>query len=283
MSKECDYCGFIDPMPFTCKFCGGSFCYNHRLPESHSCIGLARLKERTREGGKFYTPDIGMTVRREKQSSLRPVFNALSVITASYSLTIFVIVIISFFLQRIIPDYSFNLQLYPGDILFQPLDPLKLLMNLVTHIFLHNGATHLLFNMLFLYFFGPELERRIGGKKYLKVFFISGIAGGVGYVLWSLFIYFMFNTPPSPAVGASGALFGIFGCLAIIAPEIRVSLLFIPIPMKLTQALIFFTLLDIIFVIMGDPIAISAHLSGAVAGIIMGSWMKKKGQYLTGY
>lgn len=280
MSKECDYCGFIDPMPFTCKFCGGSFCYNHRLPESHNCIGLARLKERTRDGGKFYTPDSGMTVKRGKQSSLRPVFNALSVITASYSLTIFVIVIISFFLQNIIPDYSFNLQLYPGDIFVQPL---KLLINLITHIFLHNGATHLLFNMLFLYFFGPELERRIGGKKYLKVFFISGIAGGVGYVLWSLFIYFMFNTPPSPAVGASGALFGIFGCLAIIAPEIRVSLLFIPIPMKLTQALIFFTLLDIIFVVLGDPIAISAHLSGAVAGIIMGSWMKKKGQYLTGY
>ncbi len=150
-------------------------------------------------------------------------------------------------------------------------------------MFLHNGGFHLLFNMIFLYFFGPELERRIGGKKFLTVYFISGIAGGIGYVLWSLFIYFMFNSLPSPAVGASGALFGIFGCLAILAPEIRVYAFFIPVPMKLTQALVFFTLLDIIFVIAGDPIALSAHISGAAAGLVMGWRIKATGRHIVGY
>ncbi len=278
MSKECDYCSFRDPMPFNCKFCGGSFCYNHRLPESHNCPGLVQLKERVRESGKYNFPDRRLTLKKERPSPFRPVYKAMSVIKSSYSLTILAIVLVSFFLDFVIGyKYFLYFALFPSDILTQQL---KFALNLVTHMFLHNGGFHLLFNMMFLYFFGPELERRIGGKKFLTVFFISGITGGVSYVLWSLFIYFMFNSPPSPAVGASGALFGIFACLAILAPEIRVYLFFIPVPMKLTHALVFFTLLDIIFIVGGDPIALSAHLGGAAAGLLMGSWMKKKGQYM---
>jgi len=281
MSKECDYCRFRDPMPFVCKFCGGSFCYNHRLPESHNCPGLTKLKERARESRKYYPPDKPQMVKINRPSSLRPVSRALSVIKTSYSLTILAIVLVSFFLDIIIGfKYRLYFALFPSDFFYQPL---KLAMNLVTHMFLHSGSFHLLFNMLFLYFFGPELERRIGGKKFLKVFFISGLIGGIAYVLWSLFIYFIFAYPPSPAVGASGALFGVFACLAILAPEIRVHLFFIPVPMKLTQALVFFTLLDIIFIVAGDPIALSAHLGGALAGLLMGSWIKKKGLHIAGY
>ncbi len=280
MSKECDYCHFREPMPFTCKFCGGSFCYDHRLPESHNCSGLTKLKERARESVKYNPYDHGLTIKKERQSLFRPVFKALSVIRSSYSLAILAIAIVSFFLEYIIYKYFLYFALFPLDAFSSPL---KLALNLVTHIFLHANSFHLLFNMLFLYFFGPELERRVGGEKFLTVFFISGIAGGVGYVLWSLIIDFIFNFPPSPAVGASGALFGIFACLAILAPEIRVYVFFIPVPMKLTQALVFFTFLDIIFIVMGDPIALSAHLSGALAGLVLGWWIKKKGRQIIGY
>lgn len=273
MSKECDNCGFRDPMPFVCKFCGGSFCYNHRLPESHNCPGLVKLKERVRESGKYYIPDHRLTLKKERPSPFRPVSKALSVMKASYSLTILAIALVAFFLD-IITGYRYHLDfaLYPFDIFYRPL---RFALNLVTHMFMHGGGFHLLFNMMFLYFFGPELERRIGGKKFLAVYFISGFAGGVGYLLWSLF-----TNQNYPVVGASGALFGIFGCLAILAPEIRIYLFFIPVPMKLTHALVFFTILDIIFIVGGDPIALSAHLGGAAAGLLMGSWMKKKGQYV---
>ncbi len=276
MSKECDYCRFRDPMPFVCKFCGGSFCYNHRLPESHNCPGLAKLKERARESGKYFPPDKPHMVKINRPSSLRPVSRALSVIKASYSLTILAIVLMSFFLDIIIGSkYFLYFALFPSDFFSQPL---KFALNLVTHMFLHSGGFHLLFNMLFLYFFGPELERRIGGKRFLTVFFLSGFAGGAGYLLWSIL-----SSHFNPAVGASGALFGVFGCLAILAPEIRIYLFFIPVPMKLTQALVFFTLLDIIFIVAGDPIALSAHLGGALAGLLMGSWIKKKGRHIAGY
>jgi len=42
---KCSYCGASESMPFTCKFCGGKFCAEHRLPENHACPGLAAYKE----------------------------------------------------------------------------------------------------------------------------------------------------------------------------------------------------------------------------------------------
>jgi membrane associated rhomboid family serine protease len=277
MAKECNFCGFRDPMPFACKFCGESYCYNHRLPESHNCPGLAVYKERIRREGKFYHSE-PVLVRKTRKPLFGNLNKGLSIITGNYSLLILVIAIISFFLQ-----YIFGYDLYfsyfalsPSDIFHQPL---KFILNLVTHMFLHGGPTHLLFNMMFLFFIGPELERIIGGKKFLIVFFLTGIIGGIGYLLWSLFTFYIFNTQLIPAVGASGALFGIFACLAIIAPYINVYVFFIPVPMKIIHSMIFFTLLDIIFIGMGEPIALSAHLSGAIAGFILGKFIKNSGQY----
>jgi len=263
MSKECNYCGFKDPMPFICKFCGGGFCYNHRLPESHNCPGLAIYKNSAHNSENTENYYQGKPQRKAayRSSPFKPVTDALSIIKNNYSLTILVIVIISFILQYIIPGYSYYLALYPSKIIVHP-------WTLITHMFLHSGPIHILFNMLFLFFFGPELERRIGGKRFLAVFFISGIVAAIGYSLWSLLIL----KSAAPAVGASGALFGIFACLAILAPDIIVYVYFIP--MKITYALVFFALLDLLFVNAGDTIARSAHLSGVIAGLIMGKHIK---------
>lgn len=50
--STCDFCGkpFGGDLPFSCKFCGGKFCTEHRLPESHECIGLKEHKERVKRG-----------------------------------------------------------------------------------------------------------------------------------------------------------------------------------------------------------------------------------------
>ncbi len=272
MSKQCDYCGFKDPMPFTCKFCGNSYCYNHRLPESHNCTGLALFKERVQSSGGLYHYKPDLTVKNRKNPVLNSLKNAVSIVKSNYSLTILVIVIISFLLQNI-PGYFSYLALYPLGIITRP-------WTVVTHMFLHSGPIHLLFNMMFLFFFGPELERRIGGKRFLIVFFLSGIVAAIGYSLWSVFIL----RSAAPAVGASGALFGIFACLAVIAPDIEVYIYIIP--MKITHALIFFALLDIIlgstFMVTGstvDMVARSAHLSGIIAGLVMGRQIKGSGRH----
>lgn len=266
MAKECNYCGIKEPLPFMCKFCSYSYCYNHRLPESHECPGLILYKERVRESGKLYHYEPEM-VKPQRRTLFKPLSNAISAIKSNYSRTISAIVIASFFLQYIIPGYSYFLALFPMDVLYRP-------WTLVTHIFLHANAIHLLFNMIFLFFFGPELERRIGGKRFLEVFFISGIVAAIGYSLWSVFVL----RSASPEVGVSDALFGIFACLVVLAPHLRVYVYFFS--MKITHAFLFFALLDLLFIGSGDAIARSAHLSGAVAGLVMGRQIKKKGRYI---
>jgi membrane associated rhomboid family serine protease len=124
-----------------------------------------------------------------------------------------------------------------------------------------------------LFFFGPELERRVGGKKFLLIYFISGLVAALGYSFWTLF-----EGTNQPAIGASGALMGIFACLAILAPDITVYVYFIP--MKITYALIFFALLDLFLSSSGDLIAHSAHLSGVVAGLVIGKYLKNTGKYI---
>jgi membrane associated rhomboid family serine protease len=265
MTKECFYCGFKDPMPFTCKFCGGSFCYSHRLPESHNCSGLTAYKARASETGILYKPD---TVKKKRQNPvIRSLKNITSVITGNYSLMILVLVLISFVIQNINNKYTYAFELVPSDIFSRP-------WILITHMFLHDKTNllHILFNMMVLFFFGPELERRIGGKKFLAVYFISGLIAALGYSFWTLFVL----GTNGPAIGASGALMGIFASLAILAPDITVYVYFIP--MKITIALIFFVLFDLLFIGSGETIARSAHLSGVVAGLVFGKYLKKTGK-----
>ena len=269
MAKECYYCSFRDPMPFTCKFCGNSYCYNHRLPESHNCPGLLDYKSRSGDTGIFYKRD--SVIRRKPNPLLNSLNNIISAVKSNYSLTILIIVLISFVIQNIIGKniYFYYFALVPSDIFTRP-------WILFSHMFLHADGIHLLFNMMFLFFFGPELERRIGGKRFLYVYFISGLIAALGYSFWSIYII----GHDTSAVGASGALFGIFACLTVLAPDIEVGLFFF-IRMKITYALIFFALFDLLFIgSSGDLVARSAHLSGVVAGLAFGKHIKKSGRYL---
>jgi membrane associated rhomboid family serine protease len=79
-------------------------------------------------------------------------------------------------------------------------------ISLITHIFLHGNFFHLFFNMLFLWVFGANLEDKIGWKKYLIIYFISGF---FSVILFSL-IEQIFHSPLKiPLIGASGAISGI--------------------------------------------------------------------------
>ncbi|NYZ78937.1 hypothetical protein H0N99_02210 [Candidatus Micrarchaeota archaeon] len=47
---ECEYCHKVsDELPYKCKFCGGTFCSDHRLPENHECLGLEKFKDAKHE------------------------------------------------------------------------------------------------------------------------------------------------------------------------------------------------------------------------------------------
>jgi len=187
-------------------------------------------------------------------------------VSASPSMAIILLCVISFFLEMV-PFPGFNyisaFQFDPGSIMTRP-------WTLVTYIFLHNGLSHLFFNMLVLYFFGTALERRIGNKQLLGVFFTAGILSAIGYTFLSQPI---FNISPGPMIGASGAIYGVFAALAVLEPNIKVYVYFIP--MRLKYALLLFAVFDFLMVNSSDMIAHTAHLSGLFVGLYMGFRMKK--------
>ncbi len=74
---------------------------------------------------------------------------------------------------------------------------------LVSSVFLHSGFLHLAVNMLSLYFLGSFVENAFGRGRFLALYALSGLSGGIAYLYFSGF--------DTPAVGASGAIFGLLG------------------------------------------------------------------------
>ena len=74
---------------------------------------------------------------------------------------------------------------------------------LVSSVFLHSGVVHLGFNMLSLYFLGSFVEEAFGRSRFLALYLLSGVSGGLAYLYFGGF--------NAPAVGASGAIFGLLG------------------------------------------------------------------------
>lgn len=95
-----------------------------------------------------------------------------------------------------------------------------------TYMFLHANFTHLLFNMIGLYFFGPRLEERLGGKDFLGLYFLGGLGGALLSVA-----AIPITSGPAPIVGASGAIYGVLLAFAMIWPNERIYLwLVLPVP-----------------------------------------------------
>ncbi len=134
---------------------------------------------------------------------------------------------------------------------------------LVTYMFLHSGMMHILFNMLTLYWFGPDLERTWGMRRFLKYYFICGIGAGVCVVLAEL----IFGYSGMRTVGASGAIYGVLLAYGLLFPDRTILFLFI-IPMKVRHFVWLMGLLAFYFSIAGGNSGVSnvAHLGGLAVG-----------------
>jgi len=132
---------------------------------------------------------------------------------------------------------------------------------LFTYMFIHGSSSHLLANMLGLFFIGPAVERTIGSFRFFILYYISGILGGLG---WSLLA-----DPMGPScVGASGAVMGVIGAFAALYPHAQLLLWFI-IPIRawvLAVILAVWELHETIQPAIGG-IANAAHLVGGIAGV----------------
>lgn len=126
---------------------------------------------------------------------------------------------------------------------------------LVTYMFLHQNGTHILFNMLSLYFFAPRVEAQLSGPKFLGLYFSSGIAGGL--LSWVF-------TPFVGIVGASGGVLGVMCAYAWFWPRDQILIWFLP--MEARFAVLLMAALDIFGV--GMNVAHFAHLGGAGAALV---------------
>ncbi|NAW51594.1 rhomboid family intramembrane serine protease [Elizabethkingia argentiflava] len=136
---------------------------------------------------------------------------------------------------------------------------------LITSGFLHADFTHLLFNMLTLYFFSGLVIGYLGAIAYL-IIYIASIVGGN---LFSLFIYK--NKPGYSAIGASGGVSGILFAAIAMNPYMEIGILFIPIPIHgyIFGALYFgYSVYLMLNPKQWDNLGHAAHLGGAAVGLV---------------
>jgi membrane associated rhomboid family serine protease len=145
----------------------------------------------------------------------------------------------------------------------------------ITYQFLHDGFSHIFFNMLILFFFGPMFEMQWGSKRFIRFYLICGAAGGILYAL----LVATGALGPGWLVGASGAIYGLLAAAAVMYPRMKVYVFGIfPMPMAVMALLL---VAWSVFRFIGGENAggEAAHLAGLAAGALMivyQPWMSKR-------
>ncbi len=188
--------------------------------------------------------------------------------------------------------------MYETFALFYPTSPFFHWWQPLTHMFMHGGFFHLLFNMYTLFIFGTVLERVWGAKKFLVFYFVTGIgaaaihtcvewiqvqnwltAAAEGSMAAQTSIHMMKMTP---TVGASGAIYGVLMGYAMLYPDSILTLLFPPISLKAKWFVLIFAAIELLTGISGTGggIAHFAHLGGLIFGFaLIWYWKQRRTLY----
>lgn len=142
------------------------------------------------------------------------------------------------------------------------------LWRIFSYLFVHSDFSHILFNLIGLYFFGPPLENYLGSRRFWIYYFLCGAGSGVV----SVFFYEFFDAGYVRIVGASGALFGILMGYGLLYPNSRVYLNFV-FPVKAKWMVLIYGVLEFLAILsymggMRSRVASIAHLSGLLIGYL---------------
>lgn len=134
----------------------------------------------------------------------------------------------------------------------------KQIYRLITSMFLHGGIMHLLFNMYALYILGSQVERYYGKRRFLLIYFLSGLMG-------SLFsCVFMKTNVFGVSIGASGAIFGLMGSIAYFTYYYRATLQGV-----LKEQIMPVIVLNLLLGMMIQSIDLFAHIGGLIGGLLI--------------
>ncbi|MET9900070.1 rhomboid family intramembrane serine protease [Streptomyces sp. NPDC006446] len=123
---------------------------------------------------------------------------------------------------------------------------------MLTSMFLHGSAMHIIFNMLSLWWVGGPLEAALGRARFIALYFISGLAGSA--------LCYLLADANQPSLGASGAIFGLFGATAVLMRRLNYDM----------RPIIALLVINLIFTFGWSNIAWQAHIGGLVAGVVVG-------------
>lgn len=144
-------------------------------------------------------------------------------------------------------------------------------ISFLTYQFLHGGPEHLMGNMLFLWFFGGNTERRLGAPLYTFLYLLLGVFAGAAF-------FPLTSDPDVPLVGASGSIAGLLGLYLVLFPgrqirlvywvfvvagEFKIPAFWFALVYLVEQAVMAFWLTSV------DPVAYWAHIGGSVAGVVI--------------
>ncbi|MCB0805847.1 MAG: rhomboid family intramembrane serine protease [Bacteroidales bacterium] len=137
---------------------------------------------------------------------------------------------------------------------------------LFTYMFLHLDFWHILFNMLWLFWFGRIFLEYLSEKQLLTTYLIGGLAGAVFYIIsFNIFPKFQNAYLESMALGASASVMAIVVAISFYVPNYRIYLLFLG-PVKIYYIAIFSIILDILMIRSENSGGHLAHLGGAMWG-----------------
>jgi len=166
-----------------------------------------------------------------------------------------------------------------GELAFRPMylsaEYFPKIYTLFTSAFLHStySVLHIIFNVFMFILIAPSFEDKIGPKKFLAIYLITGVCAALAHALIAPLFQESFN-PEIGLIGASGAISGILGAYAVSFPKDRVYfpiMIIIRIPV-LFAGIIFLFVQTVLQFGGGDPgVAYLAHIGGFISGIVVGA------------
>ena len=159
------------------------------------------------------------------------------------------------FINKLMLPASFNI------FIFQP-------WSIITYFFLHLNFMHILWNMLFLFWFGKIIQDNIGNNALISLYVLGGIIGGLLFMaIYNIIPYYGERVPESLMLGASAGVFSVVVGSATLLPNYSFYLLLIG-PVRIKYIALFYVLLSFFDVAGSNAGGEIAHMGGAIIGYI---------------
>src|SRR4051794_128279 len=159
---------------------------------------------------------LGVSLPRGPLTSQRA--NETGALVTRVSRALLIANVLAFLLQYAVPGVTNLFAFVPYLVLYRP-------WTVVTYMFMHGGITHIAFNMIALFFFGPRVEAQMGSRRFTILYFLSGICGAIGSFIFA---------PMAPIIGASAGIFGVMMAYAHFWPKSLIMIYgVIPVPARI--------------------------------------------------